>query len=132
MATQTHSVKVGRSTGTNLQAFDDLPADVAALASVAAPIVLQQFKYARGQATTASAADTIVTGLATVVAVIAILEDDPVLTMDRVTAQVGNQAGAPAAGSIVLKSWMPTSVSNPTPIAATTFSKKVNWLAIGT
>ena len=89
-------------------------------------------RFARGQATTATASDTIATGLNTVVAVVAVLESDAVLDPGLVTAQVGDQAGAPAAGSIIIKTWKFTSNANPTPIAATTFSKKVNWFAIGT
>lgn len=93
------------------------------------------YKLARGQLTTATAADTVVTGLATVVSVVATLETDPTDTCGWATAQVGNQSGAPAAGSVVIKTWMVTTggaAGNPTQIAATAFSKKVNWVAIGT
>lgn len=89
------------------------------------------YKIARGQKTTVTAADTVVTGLTSVVAVVATLESDPVLTCAYATAAIGDQAGAPAAGSIYIKTWMPTSNADPTPIAATTFSKKVNWIAVG-
>ena len=89
-------------------------------------------KVARGQQTTVTAADTVVTGLNTVLTAVAVEESDPVLTVSQVTCQVGNQAGAPVAGSIVIKTWEPTSNANPTPIAATTFGKLVNWIAIGT
>lgn len=86
-----------------------------------------------GQTTLTSAATTVATGLATVDQAVACLESDPVLTCDRANAAVGNQSGAPAAGSIILKAWMPTSNADPTPIAATGFaSKKVNWIAVGT
>ena len=47
-------------------------------------------------------------------------------------AQIGDQAGAPAAGSIIIKTWQNTGGADPTPAAATTFGKKVNWIAIGT
>jgi hypothetical protein len=90
------------------------------------------YKIARGQATTGSASDTIVTGLATVVIAIANLESAPVLTCAFASAHIGNQAGAPAAGSILIKTWMPTVAIDATPIAATTFTKLVNWFAIGT
>ena len=90
------------------------------------------FKFARGQATTVTAADTIVTGLSTVVAVVASLEDDPVDDPFMVSAQIGNQAGAPAAGSIIVKTWKNTGGTDPTPAAASTFGKKVNWIAVGT
>lgn len=85
---------------------------------------------ARGQATTVTAADTIVTGLAgPLTGVVATEDSDLVLTAAYVSATIGNQAGAPASGSFILKSWEPTSNANPTPIAATTFGKKVNWFA---
>jgi hypothetical protein len=89
-------------------------------------------QIARGQVTTVTASDDINTGLTQVLSAGACLEDVPVLTCDRAQAAIGDQAGTPAAGHILIKTFMPTSVSNPTPIAATTFSKKVNWWAIGT
>jgi hypothetical protein len=89
-------------------------------------------KFARGTRTTVAASDDIDTGLAIVLGAGACLESDPVLTCDRGQAFIGDQAGAPAAGHILIKTFMPTSVSNPTPIPATTFTKKVNWWAIGT
>ena len=89
-------------------------------------------KIARGQFATVTAADTVVTGLSTVAAVVASLESDPTDNPFMVTAQIGDQAGAPAAGSIIIKTWQNTGGADPTPAAATTFVKKVNWLAIGT
>lgn len=89
-------------------------------------------KFAWGQHTTVAASDTIVTGLTTVVAVVACLDSDPVDNPFMVTASRGDQAGTPAAGSILIKSWQNTSGSDPTPAAAGVFSKKVNWIAIGT
>jgi len=89
-------------------------------------------KFARGQITTASAADTVVTGLSTVVAVVASMEDDPTDGFFMVSAQIGNQSGAPAAGSIIIKTWQNTTGTDPTPVAAASFGKKVNWIAIGT
>lgn len=90
------------------------------------------YKIARGQATTVAASDTIVTGLTTVVSAVACLEDAPVIGCDRATAAIGDQAGTPAAGSILIKTWKPTASGDATPVAATTFTKKVNWIAIGT
>lgn len=90
------------------------------------------YKVARGVHTTVAASDTVATGLTTVVAVIATLESDPGADPDRVSATIGDQAGAPAAGSVYVKTWKPTSTSVTTPTAATTFTKKVNWVAIGT
>lgn len=85
-----------------------------------------------GQLTTASAADTVATGLATVVAVIACLDSDPGDDPEWVSATIGDQAGSPAAGSVIIKTWKNTSGTDPTPVAAGTFGKKVNWIAIGT
>jgi hypothetical protein len=48
-----------------------------------------------------------------------------------VSASIGDQAGTPAAGSFLLKTWKNTGGTDPTPAAASTFSKKVNWIAYG-
>jgi hypothetical protein len=88
-------------------------------------------KIASGQHTTVTASDTVVTGLRKVLYSVASLESSPVLTVDRATAVVGNQSSAPAAGSILVKTWMPTGTGDATPVAATTFSKLVNWMALG-
>lgn len=90
-------------------------------------------KMVSGIHTMLSAADTVVTGLTTVTKVIAQLDTDPVLTCDRANATIGDQAGSPVAGSIILKAWMPTAVGDATPVAATGFAaKKVSWVAFGT
>jgi hypothetical protein len=89
-------------------------------------------KTACGQATTVTATDTIATGLNTVVAVVASFDDSPVDDPEFVSATIGDQAGTPVAGSFILKTWKNTGGTDPTPLAATTFSKKVNWIAIGT
>ena len=90
-----------------------------------------QLRTARGQHTTVAASDTVVTGLTKVVSVVASLDSDPVDDPMLVTASVGDQAGAPASGSILIKTWKNTGGTDPTPAAATTFAKKVNWVAIG-
>jgi hypothetical protein len=87
------------------------------------------YRIARGQFTTVTAADTVATGLNTVVAVIAQMESDLAVGVESITSQVGDQVGTPVAGSIILKSWK---TLGGTPAAATTFGQKVNWLAIGT
>jgi len=92
---------------------------------------LSQLAVATGQMTTATASDTVVTGLAKVSAAVAVLEDAPVIGCDRALAAIGDQAGAPASGSILVKTYKPTLTTDATPIAATTFSKKVNWIAWG-
>lgn len=88
-------------------------------------------KIASGQHKTVAADDTVVTGLTKVLYAVASLEDAPVIGSDRAQAVVGDQAGTPAAGSILIKTFKPTSATDTTPIAATTFSKKVNWIALG-
>jgi hypothetical protein len=88
-------------------------------------------KVAYGQQTTVAASDTVVTGLATVTACVASLESDPADDPEWTTCAVGDQAGTPAAGSILVKTWKNTGGTDPTPVAATTFSKKVNWIAWG-
>jgi hypothetical protein len=91
------------------------------------------YKVARGQHTMLSASDTVVTGLATVVAIVASMDSDPILTCDRCTASIGDQSAAPVAGSVYLKAWMPTADALTTPIAATGYANiKVNWIAVGT
>lgn len=84
-----------------------------------------------GQHTTVTAADTVVTGLSSVVAAIASLDSDPVAGAQHANASIGDQAGAPAAGSILINSWKATATADTAMIAATTFSKKVNWIAVG-
>lgn len=83
-----------------------------------------------GQHTTVAASDTVVTGLAKVFGVVATLDanpgDDPFL----VSASIGDQAGTPASGSVLIKTWKHDG-TDPTPAAASTFTKKVNWLAWG-
>lgn len=88
-------------------------------------------RIACGQHTTITAADTIATGLATVLSVVASYETDPADPNTYVSAQTGDQAGAPAAGSVIIKTWMQNG-TDPTPVAANAFGKKVNWIAIGT
>lgn len=112
-------------------AFKPFPSQVGAVAS---PVngVASGYKLARGQLTTVTAADTVATGLATVVAVVATLDADPGDDPMLVSATIGDQAGTPAAGSVIIKTWKNTGGTDPTPVAASTFSKKVNWIAIGT
>ncbi len=90
-----------------------------------------QLRTARGQHTTVAASDTVVTGLTKVVAVVASLDSDPADDPMLASASIGDQAGAPASGSVLIKTWKNTGGTDPTPVAATTFAKKVNWIAIG-
>ena len=74
---------------------------------------------------------TVVTGLASVVAVVATMAADASLTNGHeVTASVGDQAGAPAAGSVILKVWKATASGDATPIASAA-AVNVNWIAFG-
>lgn len=81
---------------------------------------------ARGQATTVTASDTIATGLGgALLGVIVSFNDAPTADPLLVSGSIGDQAGAPAAGSFLLQTWKTAAG----PVAATTFAKKVNWMA---
>ncbi len=103
-----------------------------ASADVALGAVIGGRKFVAGQISTATAADTVATGLASVIACGASLDDNPGDDPMLVSATIGDQAGAPAAGSIIVKTWKNTGGTDPTPLAASTFSKKVSWWAYGT
>ena len=90
------------------------------------------YKLARGTATIDAASKDIATGLTTVVAVVVSMVGDPSLTHMYSSGTVGDQAGAPAAGSIRIKSWKPTGTGDVSPIAATSPFGNVAWIAIGT
>lgn len=103
----------------------------AAVGNVLLPSAAAGLRVVGGQVVTASANEVVVTGLSRVLSVVATLEDAPVIGCDRAQAAIGDQNGAPAAGSIQVKTFKPTATGDATPVAATTFGKKVNWLAIG-
>ncbi len=84
-----------------------------------------------GQHTTVAASDTVVTGLSKVLSVVANFSTDPADANFLVSTSIGDQAGTPAAGSFLLKTWQNTSGNDPTPAAAGSFSKVVNWIAVG-
>lgn len=92
------------------------------------------YKVARGVHTQVAASDTVVTGLTTVVAVVMSFSDLPTVKQLYCAATIGDQAGAPAAGSILTKTLKPTAVNDCTPTAATDFTEnlKLGWVAIGT
>ncbi len=102
------------------------------LVSADAATLLAYAKIARGTHTSTTASDTVVTGLATVIAVVVSFRGVPSLTHMFNVADIGDQAGAPAAGSILLKSYKPTGSGDVTPIGATTPWAAVDWIAIGT
>lgn len=75
---------------------------------------------------------TVATGLTTVVAVVAMLQEDASLANGiSVTGTIGDQAGAPAAGSVTLSVWKPTASGDVTPVASAA-AVHVNWIAFGT
>jgi hypothetical protein len=88
------------------------------------------YKVARGVHQIAAASDTVATGLTTVVAAVVSLQDAPTGNIFAVAADIGDQAGTPVAGSILIKSYKTPS----TPAPATTFSDNVHvaWVAVGT
>lgn len=91
------------------------------------------YKVARGVAAITGSGD-VATGLTTVISVTVTAQDD--LDGDSlagVSGTIGDQAGAPAAGSVTIKTWKVTTggaAGNPTMIAATA-AKNVNWIAVG-
>jgi hypothetical protein len=82
-------------------------------------------KLAYGEHTTVAAADTIATGLTTVLHAVATLRDDPVAGAQHVSAVPGSN------GQITIKSWKATATADTALIAGTTFAKKVNWVCVG-
>ena len=103
----------------------------AAQAELVALGVAADYKIARGQHTTIDEDDTVVTGLALVIAVVASLDSDPVDGCMHASASIGDQSAAPAAGSILIKTWKSTD-GDATLVPASTFTKLVNWIAVGT
>lgn len=92
------------------------------------------YKIARGVHQQAAAQDTVVSGLATVVAVVVSFRDAPTLKQMFVAGSIGDQNGAPVAGSFYIKSYKPTASGDVTPVAATDFTDNINfdWIAVGT
>jgi len=92
------------------------------------------YKLARGVHTQVAASDTVVTGLATVVAVIVNFGSAPTVKQLFCAGSIGDQAGTPAAGSVLITTYKPTAVNDVTPTAATDFTDnvKIAWIAIGT
>lgn len=105
--------------------------NVATALATAPAAVAAGYKIARGQHTTVAASDTVVTGLAAVVSVTVSFDDAPVEGAKFVSATIGDQAGTPAAGSILIKTHKDTD-ADAAIVDATTFTIKVNWIAIGT
>lgn len=85
------------------------------------------YNIARGVYTSAAAVGTVVTGLSTVVSVVASLQTTPAAAHAFVTADIGDQAGAPAAGSVYIKTWTSAYSAELTP-----WGTVAEWIAIGT
>lgn len=124
LALPVSGLKVGAGAGTAV-------ARTAAELNALVQGVAAGYKVARGvEAVTGTA--TVVTGLTTVVAVIATAQSDmDGVALAAVSATIGNQAGAPAAGSVILKAWKVTAVDDATLIAASA-AQNINWIAVGT
>ena len=88
--------------------------------------LISNYKVAFGRWTTVAAADVVPTGLSVCLAVVACLESDLVDDPMNVSAVPGLTTG-----NATLKTWKNTGGTDPTPLAATTFGKVVNWVAIG-
>lgn len=87
-------------------------------------------QVASGTVLPTTGTNTIVTGIGRVLtAAVASLRGALSLTHHGVTCDIGNQAGAPAAGSIILTHTKPTGAADVTPIAATTPWVNVDWIA---
>lgn len=84
---------------------------------------------ARG-VTAVTGTNDLTTGLATVVACTATLQEDAALTGEFVTVSIQTQSGG-TAGHVTLKVWKPTASGDVTPIAATV-AKNVGWICAGT
>jgi len=79
-----------------------------------------------GQVTTEAAVDAVATGLSTVLYVVAVLASSPVAGCQTVTAKASATTGA-----IDISTWKATAAGDTALIAATTFSKLVNFIAVG-
>jgi hypothetical protein len=87
--------------------------------------VAATYVLARGTASVTGTAN-VVTGLATVAAVVASIRANPALTAYWVSAALHATPG-----TITLKVWKPTSAADVTPLAGST-AADVDWVAIGT
>ena len=90
--------------------------------------VASGYKIARGVHLQAAAADTVATGLTTVVGVVVSPIGAPTAKQAFVSATIGNQSGAPVAGSVVISTWKSTYA------AADDFTDSLSfaWVAVGT
>lgn len=111
------------------QSAEDHEGRVAVIEALNPPAgVAAGYKIARGSHQQAAASDTIATGLTTVVAVVLCWRDTPTAKQTFLTATIGDQAGTPAAGSFLSKTFKSTYA------AADDFTDNLTfyWIAIGT
>jgi hypothetical protein len=87
--------------------------------------VNNEAKIASGVLVTVTAADVVTTGLRNVISAGATLNSDLGDDPQFVSVVVNTD------GTITIKTWKNTSGSDPTPLAATTFTKNVSWWAFG-
>lgn len=87
------------------------------------------YKIARGGAT-CTGEQGVNTQLATVVAAVAVLAEDPSADATLVTVTIPEQTGGNE-GVFTAKIWKPTAADNTAPTAATV-AKNIHWIAIGT
>lgn len=99
--------------------------------SMAVVAALKGKKIASGTVTPTSAAHTVVTGLASVDFAIATAKGVATISHTLTGADIGDQAGTPARGSIIIRTAKPTATASTIPIAATTPWRDVDWVAIG-
>lgn len=83
-------------------------------------------KVAAGRHTTVAASDVVDTGLNVVLAVVVSFDSDPADANLFVSA-----APVAGAGTFTLKTFKTADGTDPTPAAATAFSKVVGWIAFG-
>jgi hypothetical protein len=84
-----------------------------------------------GQHTTVDADDTVDTGMDCVLQAVVLSPESVDETNKFFVADIGDQAGSPAAGSFYLKSKKDTD-ADAAPVDATGFGIVVNWIAVGT
>ena len=109
----------------------DIRAELAAAVTTPVAGVAAGYIVARGVFTPTDGSEDVVTGLTTVVAAVSALVATPVLTHMWSQATIGDQAGAPAAGSIRVVNRKPTGSGDVSPADATTPFVDVAWIAVG-
>lgn len=130
-AAQELHTAVDANTTQNATNATNIAANAALAVANAVAGVGSAYKIARG-VSAITGSGTVATGLTTVVAVVATMDNDASLTNgNSVTASIGDQAGSPAAGSVIIKVWKPTADTDATPVASGA-EVSVNWIAVGT